>query len=72
MNKQGSKATQKENETSPENKRKNMEICDLNGRIQDGSSEKKKRCKKIQILNVMSPENKSRIKTNTLPNSLKL
>ena len=48
MNKQGSKATQKENETSPENKLKNMEICDLNGRIQDGSSEKKRDARKYR------------------------
>lgn len=33
------KAIQKDNQKSPENKLKNIEICNLNDRIQDSTSE---------------------------------
>ena len=40
MSDHGDKAAQKEREKSPENKLIDIEICNLNDRIQDGTSEK--------------------------------
>ena len=46
MNNQGSEAAQKENEKSPENKLKDLEICELNDREFDIASLKKQTNKK--------------------------
>lgn len=46
MNNQGNKGFQKEN--APENKLRDIEIHDLNDRIQHCSSEKKKKLNKMQ------------------------
>lgn len=42
MTNQDNKGIQKDNNKSPENKFKDIEECDLNDRIQDSSSKKKK------------------------------
>ena len=73
MNDQGSETAEKENEKSLANKLKDMEIHDINDRIQDCSSEKNSlRCKKRQPDNLMSLEDKSVNKTSTLSEKLKL
>lgn len=74
MNNQGNKGFQKEN--APENKLRDIEIHDLNDRIQHCSSEKKKnstRCKKTQIDNLMSSGKKISVnKISTSPKILNI